>query len=226
MWALSQLTLPAAYILAATGVCAAPPPPLVEMEFINTPPIERHDLSSRELGAIQGTTTFSHGPKEVFITEGRMISEFAPEYFVSFAAPVDPATGWYCLSVQEIKIKVNYTPTIYLASELQEGTCRYEVTLQHEARHVNIDIITYNEFLPVLRQVVQDTANGIGVIGPLKPENLIRERDRIVDKLRPPLEAKVMEIGKIFNNRQQTIDTRQAYLREGALCPNESVSAP
>ncbi|TAL26906.1 MAG: hypothetical protein EPN97_18655 [Alphaproteobacteria bacterium] len=221
MWALSQLTLPAAYILAATGVCAAPPPPAVEMEFVNTPPVERNDLSGRQLGGFHISTTFAKSRNEIFTVGGLTISDFSPAYLVDFSIPADTVTGWPCLSVKDVKIKVNYAPTIYVASEFRAGGCRYKTTLQHEVRHVNTDIITFNEFLPVLRQAVQDAANGIGAVGPLKPENLIRERDKMVDRLKAALEAKVDEIEKIRFNRQQVIDTRQEYLRLSALCREE-----
>lgn len=226
MWALSQLTLPAAYILAATGVCAAPPPPNVQMEFINTPPIERNDMSSKQLGGFHVSTTFSHSRNEIFTVGGLTVSDFSPVYLVDFNIPVDSITGWPCLSVKEVKIKVNYAPTIYVASEFPNGSCLYNNTLQHEVRHVNTDIITFNEFLPVLRQAVQDAANGIGAIGPLKPENVLRERDKMVDTLKAALAAKTDEIEKIRFNRQQVIDTRQEYLRLSGLCLSESQRRP
>lgn len=226
MFGLSPLTLPAAYILAATGVCAAPPPPSVHMEFVNTPPVERNDLSARQLGGFNISTTFSKSRNEVFTVGGVTTSDISPVYLVDFSVPADPVTGWPCLSVKEVKIKVTYAPTIYVASEYKGGGCRYKITLQHEVRHVNTDIITFNEFLPVLRQAVQDTANGIGAVGPLKPENLLRERDKMVDKLKEALAAKVDEIEKIRFNRQQAIDTRQEYLRLSALCRDEPLGRP
>jgi hypothetical protein len=223
MWALSQLTLPAAYLLAATGVCAAPPPPVVEMEFINTPPVERNDLSAQQLGGFHISTTFSHSRNEIFTVGGLTLSDFSPEYLVGFSGPADPATGWPCLSVKEVKIRVTYTPTIYIASEFGSAGCRYKTTLQHEVRHVNTDIITFNEYLPALRQAVQNAASKVGAVGPLKPENILRERDKMVDKLKAALEAKVDEMEKIRFNRQQAIDTRQEYLRTSALCQDEPV---
>jgi hypothetical protein len=226
MWAVTKLTLPAAYVLAATGVCATPPPPAVEMEFINTPPVERNDLSGQQLGGFHISTTFAKSHNEVFTVGGLTVSDFSPSYFVDFAVPADPVSGWPCLSVKGVRIKVNYAPTVYVASEFRNGGCRYSTTLQHEVRHVNTDIITFNEFLPVLRQAVQDAANGIGAVGPLKPENIIRERDKMVDRLKAALEAKAGEIEKIRFNRQQAIDTRQEYLRLSSLCREEPLGRP
>jgi hypothetical protein len=226
MFGFDPVTISAAYILAATGICAAPQPPVVHMEFIDTPPVQRNDLSGHDLGSFHISTTFSHSRNETFTVGGLTLSDFSPVYLVDFDVMTNPALGIACLALKSVSITVKYAPTIYVASEFKEGSCRFQSTLQHEARHVNTDIITFNELLPVLRQAVQDAADKIGAVGPVKSENLIPERDNMMDQLKAALSAKAEEIEKIRFNRQQMIDTRQEYLRLSKMCADEPVPQP
>lgn len=224
---LHKAALKAVYILAAAaGMCRAPAPPTVHMDFVDTPPIQRNDLSSRQLGSFQISTTFSHSRNEIFTVGGLTLSDFSPEYLIDFDAIPDDISGWPCLSVKAINITVKYAPTIYVASDFKPGTCRFDSTLQHEARHVNTDIITFNELLPVLRQAVQDAADQLGATGPVKPDDVVAARDKMVDRLKGALVAKADEIEKIRFSRQQMIDTRQEYLRMTKLCADEPLAVP
>ena len=221
MLGLDPMTLPAAYMLAAAAACPAPVPPIVHMTFIDTAPIQRSDVSGRDLGTRHISTTFSHTNRETWLVSGLTQSDFDPTYLIDFNVAQDPASGTGCVAVKTVEITVKYAPTIYVASELKPGSCRFGVVLQHEARHVNTDIITFNEQLPQLRQAVEDAANQIGWIGPITPAQLIPERDKMVDRLKAALVAKADEVEQIRFTRQQMIDTRQEYLRVSKLCPEE-----
>ena len=224
---LHKAALSAAYVLASvTGMCQQPAPPVVHMDFVQTAPVQRNDLSSRDLGSFTISTTFSHSRNEIFTTGGVTVSDFSPNYFVDFTVETDQMTGMVCVSVKSVNITVNYAPTIYVASDFAPDGCRFKSTLQHEARHVNTDIITFNELLPDLRQVVQDATAGIGAIGPDNPANLIPMRDKILDRIKAALVAKVTEIEHTRLARQQLIDTRQEYLRLSNLCAAEPLLAP
>lgn len=220
IFGLDPLTLPAAYVLASL-TCAAPAPPTVTMEFTHSPPIQRGDLSAKELGNYNISTTFSKSRNEIFTVGGITVSDFAPKYLVDFNSGHDPQTGLYCLSLKSVAISVHYAPTVFIASEFQAGTCRYKETLQHEVRHVNTDIITFNEYLPVLRAGVEAAAVRTAAAGPLKEQELLPARDRMVDALRAALAAKVDELEHVRFSRQQAIDTRQEYLRISKLCAGE-----
>lgn len=224
MFGIAPLTLPAAYLLAAATACAPPPAPIVHMDFVTTPAVQRSDLTSRELGKFSISTTFSHSRNETFTVGGLTVSEFSPVYLIDFDAPADPATGLACLSIKTVQITVHYAPTIYIAKEYAPGTCRFQTTLQHETRHVNTDIITFNELLPALRQAIEDAAVKAGALGPVSladQDKVIALRDQAVNDLKTALASKTEELEALRLQRQQLIDTRQEYLRISALCAHE-----
>lgn len=225
IFGLAKAALPAAYILAAS-VCEAPPPPTVHMDFVNVAPVRRTDLSSAQLGGYHIDTTFSRSRNEIYTVGGLHLSELSADIYANYGIMTDPMTQMSCLSLNSVNIQVKYTPTIFVASNYKEGSCRYNTTLQHEARHVNTDIITFNELLPQMRQAVQDEAAKIGALGPMPPGDTIAGRDKIIDRLHAALTAKADELKHIVFDRQQMIDTRQEYQRLDALCADEPLSPP
>ncbi|MDE1152930.1 MAG: hypothetical protein PW788_10375 [Micavibrio sp.] len=211
----------AAFLLAAMTVCSPQATPTVQMTFTNNAPVEINDKSSAELGSFHISTTFSHTRNEIFTVGGLMESNFAPEYRILFMTETDPVSGLACISPSQISIAVNYAPRIYIASEVARGTCRYTVNMQHEVRHVNTDIITFNEFLPQIGTAVQDAVNKIRPMGPTDAGGLTIAQNRITDIVQEALVRKTEEIEKIRLSRQQMIDTRAEYLRASALCQGQ-----
>ena len=222
---LDLVTLPVLLALAASPSCAAAPP-VVEMDFRNNPPIQRTDLSGRELGTFHVSTTFAKSRNEIFTVGGLTLSEFAPQFFMELNAPVDLVTHEYCLSVKSIEITVNYQPTIYIAKEFNEGSCRFRQILQHEARHVNTDIIAFNEYLPVLRDAVAAAASKINAVKLTNAEGISAVREKFLDLIKQALIEKTNEIEKVRFNRQQAIDTRQEYMRLSRMCEDEPLPRP
>jgi hypothetical protein len=218
---LDMLSLPAAYVLASLAACPAPPPPTVTMEFTHDPAIERNDISNRDLGKIEVRTTFSKARNEPFKMDGITLNDFAPAYLVDFDSGWNPETQMHCLSVKSVKITVHYTPVIFIASEYRKGTCGYRERLLHEARHVNTDIITFKELLPTLQRGVAAAAAALGAAGPLKTENILPARDRMIDQLRQALINEVDKEEHVRFSRHQAIDTRHEYLRVTNACPGE-----
>jgi len=212
------LGAPAAYMLAALTVCAPQTPPTVQMSFINNPPVEIDDQTSAQLGTHKISTTFSRSHNEIFNVEGLTVSDIQPEYRIQFAILTDPASGLACVAPSQVAIRLTYTPSIYIASEVQKGTCNYGVTLQHEVRHVNTDILTFNEYLPQITAAVQAAVNQIAPMGPTDDNGLTIAQNRMADLVKDALAAKFNELGKVRFNRQQMIDTRAEYLRLSALC--------
>jgi hypothetical protein len=214
-------SLPAMFVAAQLTACPAPQPRQVEMSFVNAAPILRTDKTSRDLGAFRVNTTFSHSQDETFAVGGLTISEFAPRYTIDFDTSEDPYTGKRCISIKSVKIEVNYAPTIYVAAESPEGSCHYKATLEHETRHVDTDIITFNELLPMLQRSVQDTINGLGALGPMPADDITAARDQLAAAVQQSLVAKADEIESARRSRQQMIDTRQEYMRLSEICANE-----
>ena len=223
MLAAAKVALSSAYILAALASCPAPSPPATAiLTFTTVPPDISNVKSSKALGGYHISTTFSHSLNEMFTVGGLTVSDFAPEYLIHFSLTQDAEGTQVCLSPASVEITLKYAPRVFIASEAPEGSCRYRDTLTHEMRHVNTDIITFNELLPQLKQAVQDALDHMQPIGPMAPASMDKAQNIITDKIRDTVVKKVDEIEQIRFNRQQQIDTRQEYMRASKACPDNT----
>ena len=208
-------------VLAAMTICPDQAPAKVDLQFTNKPPVEHNDKSGAELGNYHVSTTFSHSQNEIFTVGGLMLSKFEPHYKTRFGVVTDAEGLTECLSLYDVAITVDYAPEIYIASEAKTGSCRYTVTLQHEVRHVNTDIITFNEYLPQLKKAVEDAAATMKPLGPFDISRHKEMEDVIFKAVEDSLAKKAGEIEQTRMNRQQMIDTRAEYLRGSKLCGGE-----
>lgn len=203
---------------AAAQCPAQPPIQGVELAFINTPPAITNDKSSAELGNYQTSTTFARSQNEIFTVGGLHLSQLAPQYLVTFELS-EVGRDRVCIYPIAVRITIEYAPRVMVASEHKPGSCRYKSILDHEMRHVNTDIIAFNEFLPGIRKSVEESVRKLTQIGPMPHTSIEKAKGILVDAVRATLERQIDEFQKIRFVRQQMIDTRQQYLMESRLCP-------
>ncbi|HYD18953.1 MAG TPA: hypothetical protein VEF76_10785 [Patescibacteria group bacterium] len=209
----------AGYILAATQLCPNQKPlEGVSLEFTNAPPVISNDKTTRELGAYTISTTFSHSENEIFTVGGLRVADFAPQYLVTFDLS-DAGKNVVCLAPMRVQLTVRYEPRVMIASEHAPGSCRYKLVLDHEIRHINTDIVTFNEFLPRMRAALESSLAEIPPIGPMQQSSIEKAKDLLMDRIKAALVHEVKEFQKTRMLRQQLIDTRQQYMLESRQCP-------
>lgn len=224
MIGIGKLSLLGGYMLASALVCTPEAPPKVTLTFDNQPAIFDHSKSSAELGTLKGAHSASSDYGGEFpIVGGLMSGNFELRFNLSLSATVRDATKEACLYPKDIKVTAFYQPTIYVANDHKKGSCRYDLTLGHEMRHMNVDIITINESLPTLRAAVENVVAGWTGFGPLPEKSLQAEQDRLAESLKAELQKISTKFETTRNLRQQTVDTREEYRRMSTACPDERV---
>lgn len=219
---LTGLALPAAAQAPAPNpLCDPLPRPTVELTFTNNAPIQHNERSVTELANLKVDTTFSHSIKETFLLTGAAVTNYQPMYGLKFSSRT-MADGRVCTAPFDIAIAVTYNPVIYVAREAPVGSCDYAVILQHEVRHVNTDILTFNEYLPQLKTAVEDTIAAMPVVGPIDQGDVMRVDEALYQQIQAVFVKKITELNQVRFNRQQMIDTRQEYMRTSHACPADS----
>jgi hypothetical protein len=213
-----KLSASAAYVLASLQ-CPATTAPRVELKFDNVAPRYTADRTSAELGRFHIDTTFSHGPTEVFSVGGLTESHIESGFKMGFKMLTDPGTKNGCVWVDSVNIEVRYAPLVRIAKDFRPGTCHYDITTQHELRHVNTDVITLNEYLPKLKDAVKSITQGMGVQGPMSQKEMEDMRKLFIDVVRGEVEKQAAAMERVRFMRQQQIDTRAEYLRLSKSCP-------
>lgn len=211
----------APFVLIAGLACPAAPAPVITVDFQNMPAHYKSDLSSAELGNFKIDTTFSHGANEIFKVGGLTQSQVKTSYKMKTLAQSNPQTHQSCVWIESINIEVSYSPIVYIASEYKQGSCRYNITAQHELRHVNTDIITLNEHIKDLQAAVAAVASTLKVHEPFATNDIEKVRAYFTQKIEHTVQAQSDAMERRRAQRQQLIDTRQEYLRLSKECPGE-----
>lgn len=213
-------------MISLTQGCPPQQMPLVQMEIVNHPVRYDNTQSSAQLGEIPIDTNFSKHSKEVFITGGITRGHIQTSSDTSFAKLWEEGTNVSCLWPKAIRLIIEYKPLVYIASEHQPGSCRYDVIMEHEIRHVNTDIMTLNDFLPQLQANVQYAVDSLGVRGPFDDRQSDAVRNEMQEVISSRLRDTLSEMDAVRRTRQQMIDTRQEYMRLSKLCPREPMGTP
>lgn len=210
-----------AYLLVGMMSCTQAPPPTVSIAFNNQPYRINNTVTLSQLQQIKSDTTFSRLPTENFKTVGTAVSGITASLDAQFKILSSEQAGQTCLWMSDAKVIVTYAPEILIVRDYQPSTCRYRTTMEHELRHVNTDIITLNEFLPVIKNAVQIRASQLGTLGPFDSNNTKMQQQMMHQNLQQTLKLAVDRMMQVRQLRQQQIDTRAEYLRLSGACPGE-----
>jgi hypothetical protein len=125
-----------------------------------------------------------------------------------------------CLAARQAIVEIEYLDrVIYLARELQRGTCPYDVTLAHERKHASIDDRVLSRELPKLKSAVTRAMEDGGVVGPIAARNVAAYRDDLFERIQRVFQDELDRIERIRRREQASIDTPTAYRRESERCP-------
>lgn len=139
---------------------------------------------------------------------------------VEFSMAGDDKTA--CIALRDVIVDVQFVERrIYLARELQRGTCRYDATLAHERQHARIDDVIFARELPVLKAAVARAAAENGVVGPVPVGDLPAHRADIAERMQRALRHELDRVNELRRREQGAIDTPESYRREAARCPGE-----
>lgn len=127
-----------------------------------------------------------------------------------------------CIGLRVVAVDVQLAERrIYLARELQRGTCRYDATLAHEQQHARIDDVIFARELPIVRAAIARAAAENGVIGPVPAGDLAAHRADIGERMQRVLRHELDRVNELRRREQGAIDTPESYRREAQRCPGE-----
>lgn len=202
--------------------CAAQPAAEIVIDFQNAAPKVDRSKSSDDL-ALMKTKSISPGYGGEFPVVGGMTEgTFEVKYAMEFTSSRRVLLNESCLWAQTATITVNYTPTVYVASQYAETSCRAQATQEHEMRHVEADVDTLKQYIPYLKQITEDTTAKWGVRGPMKSEEVEATQKVLSQEVATLLARATEDMERARIIRQTTIDSAAEYRRLSALCPGEA----
>ena len=200
--------------------CPAQPAPTVVMKTRNGTPKYYYNIPSAQLQNIQtGNAKPNHlGPNYVIggLTHGKIQTEYSTDMYV---APV--GGNAHCVSVKQITVTLDYQPDVYIAAEYRPGSCHYNVTMQHEVQHVNLELITLNEFLPRFQSNIQQALFSMPPPRPVPAQNVPQVQQFIQARVSQAVQQVMEQMIRVRDSRQGGIDTPQEYARLQQQCAHE-----
>ncbi len=127
--------------------------------------------------------------------------------------------GYVCLYPESIQVSIDYyLPTIYIASELEKGTCLYDVTLRHERTHAQIYIEALDYFLPRLKKYADALFDNIGVKVITKGESVDNAMADLSKSYHDAVQKRIDAWYKAVEKEQLKMDTIDQYKLESRIC--------
>ena len=202
--------------LRAQGSCAPISAPEAFLEFNHMDPMLDRHRSVRWLNSRAG------GNARYLVTG---LSEY--EVQASFDMRFEPrevGVGRYCLDPVRVNPKVDVVKhLVYVASELQRGTCEYDVVYAHEGEHVKINQGMEADIRAALDDLVNDVVQKVGAMFPMPADNAQRAMRRLMSEYGRDFKRRLKDIDRRRREKQRQIDTPQEYERLAASCgPNSA----
>lgn len=127
--------------------------------------------------------------------------------------------GYICLYPESIQISIDYyLPTIYIAKELEQGTCLYDITLRHERTHAQIYIEALDYFLPRLKKYADALFDNIGIKIIAKGESVDNAMSDLSKAYHDSVQKRIDAWYKAVEKEQLKMDTIEQYKLESRIC--------
>jgi len=131
----------------------------------------------------------------------------------------DPKGNHWCAQLVRTTVKVDWITTVYLARELEPGSCPLAAVQAHEAKHVALD----RELLPMMKQDVETAVRGV-TRAPVWGTSANEAMAALKARIEQAAKAAIDDFEKQRDARQLLIDTPEEYDRVSASCGKDAFS--
>jgi hypothetical protein len=200
----------------AQGSCAPIRAPEAFLEFNHMEPMLDRHRSVRWLNSRAGGN-----PR--FLVTGLTEYEIQASFDMRFE-PREVGFGRYCLDPVRVNPKVDVVKhLVYIASELERGTCEYDVVYAHEGEHVKINQGMEADIRAALDDLVNDVVGKVGAMFPMSADNAQRAMRRLISEYGRDFKRRLNDIQRRSRQRHEQIDTPREYEKLSLACgPNSA----
>jgi len=217
--------LPAAHVLgvlvalavqcapALAGPCDGESPPSVIVNSPRHPVVYDRSKAIAELTAMMGNDHLSGAG---FVTLGVTAVDYSTTITSNVQSRRDRTGGWCAYPINVIVEHGFAKPVkVYIAREVQEGTCKYAATMDHEMQHVRIhEAGLWKARIAVDREVAEAVRRRMPVRA-RSSEDAIREVNDIVSEA---VDRAVKAVTSGVQEENDAMDTPEAYLAFSRQC--------
>ncbi|MBB4285211.1 hypothetical protein [Roseospira goensis] len=125
--------------------------------------------------------------------------------------------GRYCVYLRAVEAELNQVDTmVYVSREFPKGSCNYNVTYQHEKKHVGIYYFTQKDYAPRIRAAL---ARLVRNVNPRIVRSPADARTVHAAEINAGIAPLLAEMEAERKRRNALLDTPENYAAERAKCP-------
>lgn len=153
------------------------------------------------------------------LTSGLSIADISWEIEINTSTRLAEDNKTICVIPTSVDVFVGFTnPILYIANNLQKGSCSYNLALLHEYQHQQINVAALEYFVPKIKKTLQIKMSSISPLDIKNMEDADTATHELNEKYIAIVEPVINEFKTTLLNEQKKLDSRQNYEKETALC--------
>jgi len=124
-----------------------------------------------------------------------------------------------CIRLDQVEVTIEIdTRMIFLAKELNPGSCRHAAVLEHERKHQAVDDDVLRRHTPWLRELLARELAGLFTPKPIRARDLNASQTRFVAESDRVINSAWKSINDERERLQREVDTPDEYARVNTAC--------
>jgi hypothetical protein len=182
---------------------------LIRYDFNFVEPVYHHELNNNEIGNLKSDGQSSE--------DGRVSGLTVADFNLDSSYRLDYDHSWmkseYSLWLEEITVRFAYKSiAVYVTRDFAEGSCAYQVTLDHEKAHVDIHRRLYLKYQQALRQALEKNPVFSDQDHPVTAASLEAGKAQFDQEISSVLDPVFQQFRQELADEQSQLDTPQNYL--------------
>lgn len=188
--------------------------PEVDIKVVSAAPSLDHGKSSDQIERIAKKSGFAKSSSHANLL-GLTHSSTGPTLSAATNSQ-EVVPGKYCVRLDRVRLTIGSRKTnVYIDRKYRKTSCAYKTILAHEMEHVRINEQIVQDYVPKIRQELQERAAGIE---PFYTKNPKKARRSIANRLLFELDPLLEEFNEARLRANDVIDTPEAYAATQAKC--------
>lgn len=202
----------------AEFACKSETVPKINVRTSTTPVAYDFTKTEKDLNNFSVDTINPYGESVSTDVGGLMRGGITVSHSVKYETVTNRLSREMCYWYSQIDIVIHINPTIYVAREFPQGSCKHNAILQHETRHVIIDREVVNKYAQIIGQNVSDDVSRQSVFGPIAESDHGQMEAYIADHMKQIVSRYTNEMNAERRQRQQAHDSMAEYERVNNMC--------
>ncbi len=219
--ALAGLAFSSADARASSGGgkwCKAETTPVIDVKTSTDKVTWDFSKSEKQLNNFNIDTVNPYGKEVITDVGGLMQGGIVTKESIAYKTLTHNGLNQVCYWYDKIIVSLHIMPTIYIASEFPQGSCKHNAIREHEMKHISVDREIVNKYAHIIGQAIQQSVREQSVFGPYAVAHSAQAEAFMKARLENTLKyySKMMDDER--RRRQQLVDTLAEYERVNKMC--------